>query len=79
MNFADRYGEIGDGFIHVHHLRPISSIGAEYVIDPISDLRPLCPNCHAMVHRRAPAITIEELREVLRLRVAGEDGPRSSG
>jgi len=77
MNFADRYGEIGDGFIHVHHLRAISSIGAEYVIDPISDLRPLCPNCHAMVHRRTPALTIEELREVLHARDAGEDEPRS--
>lgn len=65
MNFAERYGEIGDGFIHVHHLREISSVGAEYVVDPVEDLRPLCPNCHAMAHRRKPALSVSELRSLL--------------
>ncbi len=66
INFAERYGELGRDFIHVHHLREISSIGTEYVVDPVADLRPLCPNCHAMVHRRKPALTIEELRQLIR-------------
>jgi len=65
MNFAERYGEIGDRFIHVHHLREISSVGAEYVVDPVEDLRPLCPNCHAMAHRRKPALSVSELRSLL--------------
>lgn len=62
FDFGKAYGEIGEGFIHVHHLKEISSIGEEYEIDPIEDLRPVCPNCHAMFHRRTPALSIEELK-----------------
>jgi 5-methylcytosine-specific restriction protein A len=51
FNFEKRYGEIGRGYIHVHHLVPLASIGKMYRIDPIADLRPVCPNCHAMLHR----------------------------
>ena len=65
MSFGDRYGSIGEGFIHVHHLREISTIGQEYTIDPIVDLRPVCPNCHAMLHKQTPAFTPEELRRLL--------------
>ena len=42
FNFASEFGELGDGFIHVHHLIPISEIGENYVVDPIADLRPVC-------------------------------------
>lgn len=59
------YGDIGKGFIHVHHLTPLAEIGHEYEVDPIKELRPVCPNCHAMLHRRRPAYTIEELRLML--------------
>lgn len=65
FDFAKRYGEIGEGYAHVHHLRPVSEIGEEYEIDPIHDLRPVCPNCHAMLHRARPPLSIEELRERL--------------
>lgn len=34
-------------------------------IDPISDLRPVCPNCHAMLHKKNPPYTIDELREII--------------
>jgi len=71
MNFEDVYGSIGAGFIHVHHLREISTIGAQYEVDPIADLRPLCPNCHAMVHRRQPAMSIEALRQ--KIAQSGQD------
>jgi 5-methylcytosine-specific restriction protein A len=63
--FADRYGAIGEGFIHVHHIVPLSEIGREYLVDPIQDLRPVCPNCHAMLHKRTPAYSVEELRAML--------------
>jgi 5-methylcytosine-specific restriction enzyme A len=66
LNFEECYGAIGRGFIHVHHLRELSSVGADYRVDPISDLRPVCPNCHAMLHRRRPALSIDELRTHLR-------------
>lgn len=65
MSFGDTYGAIGEGFIHVHHLIEISTIGSEYEVDPINDLRPVCPNCHAMLHTRRPAYGIEELRKLL--------------
>ena len=64
-DFEEVYGEIGRGFIHVHHLRPLSGIAEEYEIDPVADLRPVCPNCHAMLHRRSPPYTIDELRSLL--------------
>jgi predicted HNH restriction endonuclease len=65
FNFSERYGDIGKNFIHVHHLKEISQIGEEYEIDPIKELRPVCPNCHAMLHKRKPAYTIEELKEII--------------
>lgn len=65
VNFETLYGEVGRGFIHVHHLVPIATVGAQYQIDPVKDLRPVCPNCHAMLHRRDPPFTIEELRAMM--------------
>lgn len=62
FDFYSTYGEIGLDFIHVHHLKLLSEIGETYQIDPIADLRPVCPNCHAMLHRRNPPFSIEELK-----------------
>ena len=46
IDFKSIYGEIGDGFIHVHHITPISEIKEEYKVDYKKDLIPVCPNCH---------------------------------
>ena len=62
FDFCRAYGQIGQGFIHVHHLLELSQIGREYRVDPIADLRPVCPNCHAMLHR-PPGRSIDQLRE----------------
>jgi 5-methylcytosine-specific restriction protein A len=62
MSFEERYGEIGRDFIHVHHLKPLALSDGAYTIDPLADLRPVCPNCHAMLHRQDPPLSIEELR-----------------
>jgi 5-methylcytosine-specific restriction protein A len=64
FNFEDHFGEIGKGFIHVHHINQISEIGEEYEIDPIKDLIPVCPNCHAMIHSKRPAFNIKEIKEI---------------
>ncbi|WP_414622813.1 HNH endonuclease [Calothrix sp. CCY 0018] len=61
FNFEKNYGAIGRGFMHVHHLIPLSEIKEEYELDPIKDLRPVCPNCHAMIHMRKPPYTPEEI------------------
>ena len=65
VDFEKTYGELGKGYIHVHHIRPLSTIREGYVVNPIEDLRPVCPNCHAMLHRKDPLLTIDELKEIL--------------
>ena len=62
FNFENKFGEIGKGFIHVHHINAIAGIGKEYEIDPKNDLIPVCPNCHAMIHSKRPAFTIDEIK-----------------
>lgn len=62
MTFEKKYGQLGKDFIHVHHLKPLTLTDGAYIIDPIEDLRPVCPNCHAMLHRREPPLSIDELR-----------------
>lgn len=59
------YGEFADDLIHVHHLVPISEIGASYEIDPVKDLVPVCPNCHAIIHHRRPPLTVTEVQKLL--------------
>ncbi|MHB0756855.1 HNH endonuclease [Polaribacter sp. M15] len=66
MNFEKKYGVIGKDFIHVHHIKEISTIKKEYEIDPIKDLIPVCPNCHSMLHKKNPAYTITELKKLIK-------------
>ena len=65
VNFKDRYGEIGDGFIHVHHLEQLAG-GGQKMIDPVKDLRPVCPNCHAMLHSGDRLLTPDELQSMMK-------------
>jgi|SRR5690606_16483920 len=58
----EKYGDLGYKYIHVHHLKKIADIGKEYIINPIKDLVPICPNCHSMIHKSNPMISIEELK-----------------
>lgn len=62
FDFEKSYGNIGKDFIHVHHIIPISEIKKNYIINPINDLIPVCPNCHAIIHKRNPCLTIEEVK-----------------
>lgn len=69
LDFEERYGELGRDFMHVHHVVPLHEVAdsPNYRVDPINDLRPVCPNCHAMLHRpKDRTLTVEELRELLR-------------
>lgn len=66
FNFGTIYGPVIEGYIHVHHIRSLSEIGGEYVVDPVEDLRPVCPNCHAVLHRRIPPYSIEEVKALLK-------------
>ncbi len=62
-----RYGTAARELIHVHHLFPLSDTEGPHAVSPISDLVPLCPNCHAVAHRKVPPFTIEEMKVMLSL------------
>lgn len=66
FSFGAVYGPEFNGYIHVHHLRPLSEVGAAHTVDPVQDLRPVCPNCHAVLHSREPALNIEDVRALLK-------------
>jgi 5-methylcytosine-specific restriction protein A len=66
FSFEIAYGEIGKDFIHVHHVVPVSQLGSGYQLDPVTDLVPLCANCHAMAHQGVSTPrTVAELRRII--------------
>ena len=65
FDFGIAFGEEFSGKIEVHHIKPISEIGGEYVVDPVRDLVPVCPNCHMMLHSKADGVySVEELKQL---------------
>jgi hypothetical protein len=68
LQMGKMYGPLGEGYVHVHHKVPLSAIGQHYQVDPIRDLIPVCPNCHAMLHRTTVPMDIEVLAEIIRAR-----------
>lgn len=74
FDFEKAYGEHAKGFIHVHHVKPISEFGEEQVVDPVTDLVPLCANCHAIVHRKPQQLlSVEQLKGLLNGRWVFDD------
>jgi 5-methylcytosine-specific restriction enzyme A len=65
FNFGAAYGASASGFIHVHHIKPLATIAEQYEVNPVEDLRPVCPNCHAVIHMTNPPRSIEEVRALL--------------
>lgn len=72
FSFGRVYGPEAEGYIHVHHLRALSDADGEYVVDPIEDLRPVCPNCHAILHLGGECRGIDEVKRM----VKGHKGKR---
>ena len=72
IDFSAAYGSLGEGFIHIHHLNPLSEATGPRQIRPEIDLVPVCPNCHAMIHRGGTTRTISEVIESL------QDGQRDN-
>ena len=64
FDFEKTYGQLGDGFIECHHIKPISEIipGEKTSLD---DLSLVCSNCHRMIHRKRPWLSISELRKLI--------------
>lgn len=63
---SDIYGSAAVGLIHVHHIKPLSEVKAGYKVNPEKDLIPVCPNCHAVIHRRNPPYAIKEVKGFLK-------------
>jgi predicted HNH restriction endonuclease len=67
LNFEEMYGDWGKGFIHVHHIKPVSTVNGKSSINPRTDLIVLCANCHSMVHRRKDRVlSLEELKNIIK-------------
>jgi predicted HNH restriction endonuclease/integrase len=67
FDFKKTYGEVGKDLIHVHHLSPISKVGKNHKVDPIEDLRPVCPNCHLIIHKdKNELCSIAEVKNMIR-------------
>lgn len=65
FDFSVVYGPLGEGYCEVHHLVPLSA-SAEAVTTTLDDLAVLCSNCHRMIHRSAPMLTVAALSAVVR-------------
>jgi len=65
FNFLEQYGVIGKDFIEVHHTTPVSKMGDNYKLDIDKDLVPVCSNCHSMLHRKDPPLTVDELKAMM--------------
>jgi 5-methylcytosine-specific restriction protein A len=66
FSFGSTYGDVGKGYIEIHHLTPVHLMAAPRTVDPASELAPLCANCHRMAHRVDPPYAIEQLKEIRR-------------
>lgn len=62
FSFAEQYGAYGEGFIEIHCRDPVVK-GRK---DQVDECVPVCPNCHRMIHRAGPMLTIEELKKIIR-------------
>jgi 5-methylcytosine-specific restriction enzyme A len=64
FNFEINYGDKGKGFIECHHDKPVSTLG-DGGKTSIDDLRLVCSNCHSVIHRSSPWLTLDELRGII--------------
>jgi hypothetical protein len=77
LSLGDLYGPEVNGLIHVHHLTALAAGGTRSSV-PVRDLRPVCPNCHAVIHSTKPPRTIERVRKMIRQRSSRPSGARST-
>lgn len=65
FNFSAVYGDIGIGFCEVHHIAPLSA-SADAVTTTLDDLAVLCSNCHRIIHRSSPMLSVSQLADLVR-------------
>jgi 5-methylcytosine-specific restriction enzyme A len=65
FDFAERYGSLGEDFIECHHTKPLSELAGECETR-VKDMATVCANCHRMIHRKRPWLSLEVLSSILR-------------
>jgi 5-methylcytosine-specific restriction protein A len=63
FDFESTYGSRGRDYIECHHRTPLSHSGQTRT--SLVDLALLCSNCHRMIHRYRPWLTVEQLRSLI--------------
>jgi hypothetical protein len=66
FNFERTYGERGRGFVEAHHTVPLSELEEE-TITREQDIALVCSNCHRMLHRGKPLLSVAELQSIVRI------------
>ena len=64
FDFVKKYGELGYGFAECHHSKPVSELEPGEKTR-ISDLRVVCANCHRMIHRAKPWLSVDQLKRLV--------------
>ena len=64
FDFREKYGERGDDFIEAHHIKPIA-VRNKNEATKVEDIVLLCSNCHSIVHRIQPWLTIPQLKQII--------------
>lgn len=65
FDFSEVYGEYGEDFCEVHHLKQLSKADG-VVKTELQDLAVVCSNCHRIIHRTEPMLGIAELSKIIR-------------
>jgi 5-methylcytosine-specific restriction protein A len=65
FSFFEEYGELGKGFVEVHHIVPLSMTRTARITDSVNDLVVVCSNCHSMLHRNNPVLLPSELSNII--------------
>lgn len=63
FDFLRVYGPRGRDYIECHHRLPLHVSGKTHT--RLADLALICSNCHRMIHRQAPWLTVEDLRSLI--------------
>lgn len=68
LDLERTYGKLGIDAIHVHFLPTKNGMNGGFILDPVRDLVPVCPTCHAMLHRgRDEPLRIEDLKQIMEM------------
>ncbi|MCW5921401.1 MAG: HNH endonuclease [Saprospiraceae bacterium] len=65
FDFQQVYGKVGEDYIEAHHTLPLSEIENEQTQTQIEDIALLCSNCHKMIHRKRPWLTMTKIKDLI--------------